>query len=115
VDGIVLNTGGGHVVPGLAERGWRLVHLDDRYFIMVRPTAAQRLPIYTRIRPWEYAPVDRANATPVLAEAEHALRHCPGGAIFAWGYKAKALRALGRHQEALEAALNIPPEQFTFR
>ena len=114
VDGIVLNTGVGHVVPGLTERGWRLVHLDDRYFIMVRPTAAQRLPIYTRIRPWEYAPVDHANATSVLAEAEHALRSCPGGAIFARGYKAKALRALGRHQEALEAALNIPPSSSRF-
>jgi hypothetical protein len=64
---------------------------------------------------WEYAPVDRANATHVLAEAERALQTCPGEATFAWGYKAKALRALGRYQEALDAALNIPPEQFVFR
>lgn len=115
VDAIMLTTGIGHVVPGLTERGWRLIHLDDRYFIMVRQTAAQRTPIYTRIKPWEYAPVDRANATQVLAEAERALQNCPNGAIFAWGYKAKALRALGRYQEALEAALNIPSEQFVFR
>ena len=115
VDAIVLDTGAGNVVPGLASRGWRLVHLDDGYFIMVRQSFAQRVPTYTLIKSWEYAPVDRTNATHVLAEAERALRNCPGEATFAWGYKAKALRSLGRYQEALDAALNIPPEQFVFR
>jgi hypothetical protein len=115
VDVAVLHTGMGHVVPGLAERGWRLIHLDDRYFMMVRQTAAQRMPVYTRLKPWERGPIDRANATQVLAEAERALQTCPGEATFAWGYKAKALQALGRDQEALNAARNIPPEQFRFR
>jgi hypothetical protein len=115
VDVIVLHTGIGHVVPGLAERGWRLIHLDDSYFMMVRQTAVQKIPVYTRIKSWEYAPVDRANATHVLAEAERVLQTCPGEATFAWGYKAKALQSLGRYQEAWDAALNIPPEQFVFR
>jgi hypothetical protein len=115
VDVVVLHTGFAHVVPGLAERGWRLIHLDDGYFMMVRQASAQRIPVYTRIKPGEYAPVDRASATHVLAEAERALQTCPGEATFAWGYKAKALQALGRYQEALDAALNIPPEQIVFR
>jgi hypothetical protein len=101
--------------PLVAEPGWRLIHLDDSYLMMVRQTSAQRVPVYTRIKSWEYPPVDRANATHVLAEAERALQTYPGEATFAWGYKAKALRALGRYQEALDAALNIPPEQFVFR
>ena len=54
--------------------------------------------------------MDRANATQVLAEAEQALRNCPGDATFAWSYKARALRTLGRHQEALDAAVRIPKE-----
>jgi hypothetical protein len=115
VDVIVLHTGIGHVAPGLAEHGWRLIHLDDSYFMMVRQSSAPRMPAYTRIKPWEYAPVDRANATHVLAEAERALQTCPDEATFAWGYKAKALQALGRYQEALDAAVKIPPEQFVFR
>ena len=32
----------------------------------------------------------------------------PRDATFAWSYKARALRTLGRHQEALDAAANIP-------
>jgi hypothetical protein len=72
------------------------------------------MPIYKLIRPWENAPVDRANATQVLAEAERALRSCPGEATFAWSYKARALQTLGRHQEALDAALKIP-KQFMIR
>jgi hypothetical protein len=115
VDVIAMDTGAGHVVPGLAAHGWRLIHLYDRYFMMVRQTAARGKPIYTRIQSWEYVPVNRANAMHVLTEAERALQNCPGEASFAWGYKAKALRSLGRYQEALDAALNIPPEQFVFR
>lgn len=114
VDVIVLNNGAGHVVPGLAARGWVLIHLDDRYFMMMRQSSAQGMPIYKLIKPWENAPVDRANATHVLAEAERALRNCPGEATFAWSYKARALRTLGRHQEALDAAAKIP-KRFVIR
>ncbi len=115
VDVIVLDTSIGRVVPGLATRGWRLIHLDDRYFMMGRQTSAQGMPIYRLITSWENAPVDRANATQVLAEADRVLQNCPADATFAWSYKAKALRALGRYQEALDAAVKIPPEQFVFR
>jgi hypothetical protein len=114
VDAIVLNIGAGQVVPELAARGWALVHLDDSYFIMVRPELAQGMPVYKRIRPWENAPVDRGNATQVLAEAEQALRNCASDATFAWSYKARALRTLGRYQEALDAAVNIP-QRFVIR
>ncbi len=41
-------------------------------------------------------------------ERERALRHCPDRASFAWAYKAQALRELGRHEEAREAATQIP-------
>jgi hypothetical protein len=108
VDVIVLNIGAGQVVPGLVAHGWVLVHLDDSHFIMARQSAAQGMPIYKLIKPWENAPVDRANATQVLAEAERALENCPGEATFAWSYKARALRILGRHQEAMDAAVKIP-------
>ena len=114
VDVIVLNNGAGQVVPGLATRGWVLVHLDDRYFMMVRQNSARGMPVFKLIKPWENAPVDRANATQVLAEAERALQNCPGEATFAWSYKARALRILGRHQEALDAAVKIP-KQFVIR
>jgi hypothetical protein len=110
VDVIVLNNGAGHVVPELATRGWVLVHLDDRYFVMVRQSSAQGMPMYKLIKAWENAPVDRGNAAQVLAEAERALRNCPGESTFAWSYKARALRTLGRHQEALDAAVRIPKE-----
>jgi hypothetical protein len=114
VEVIVLNNGAGHVVPGLATRGWVLVHLDDRYFVMVRQRAAQGMRPYKLIRAWENAPVDRGNATQVLAEADRALRDCPGEASFAWSYKARALRTLGRYEEALDAAVKIP-KQFMLR
>jgi hypothetical protein len=114
VDVIVLNNGAGQVVPGLAAHGWAIIHLDDGYFIMVRQNSAKGTPIYRLIKAWENAPVDRANATYVLAEAERALRNCPDEATFAWSYKARALRTLGRHQEALDAALKIP-KQFMIR
>jgi hypothetical protein len=114
VEVIVLNNGAGHVVPGLRARGWVIVHLDDRYFMMVRQSAAQGMPMYQLIRAWENAAVDRGNATEVLAEAERALRSCPGEATFAWSYKARALRMFGRHQEALDAAAKIP-KQFMIR
>jgi hypothetical protein len=114
VDAIVVNIGAGKVASGLAAHGWVLVHLDDGYLIMVRQQLAQRLPTYKFIRPWENARVDRTNATEVLAEAEQALRHCPVEATFAWSYKARALRSLGREQEALDAAVNIP-QRFVIR
>jgi hypothetical protein len=114
VDVIVLNNAAGQVVPGLVARGWALIHLDDSYFMMVRQNSAKGMPIYKLIRPWENAPVDRANATYVLGEAERALRNCPDDATFAWSYKARALRTLGRHQEALDAAVKIP-KQFMVR
>jgi hypothetical protein len=114
VDAIVLDTGAGHVVPGLAARGWKLVHLDDGYFIMVRQSFAQRVPNYTLIKSWEYAPVDRTNATHVLAEAELALRNCPGEATFAWGYKAKALRSLGRYKRRWMLPSTSPPSSSCF-
>ena len=114
MDVIVLNNGAGHVVPGLAARGWVLVHLDDRYFVMVRQNSARGMQVFKLIKPWENAPVDRANATQVLAEAERALQNCPGEATFAWSYKARALRILGRYQEALDAAIKIP-KQFVIR
>jgi hypothetical protein len=114
VDVIVLNIGAGQIVPELAARGWVLIHLDDSYFMMTRQGSAQGIPVYKLIKSWENAPVDRANATHVLAEAERALRNCPGEATFAWSYKARALRALGRYEEALDAALKIP-KQFMIR
>jgi hypothetical protein len=114
IDAVVLNIGAGKVVPELAAQGWVLIHLDDGYFIMVRQQLAQRLPAYKFIRPWENARVDHTNATEVLAEAERALRNCPSKASFAWSYKARALRTLGREQEALDAAVNIP-QRFVIR
>jgi hypothetical protein len=114
VDVIVLNNGAGQVVRGLAAHGWVLIHLDDRYFIMVRQSSVRGVPIYKLIKSWENAPVDRANASQVLAEAERALQNCAGEATFAWSYKARALRTLGRHEEALDAALKIP-KQFMIR
>jgi hypothetical protein len=114
VDAIVLNIGAGKVISELATRSWVLVHLDDSYLIMVRQKLAQGLPVYKLIRPWENAPVDGSNATRVLAEAEQALRNCPVAATFAWSYKARALRSLGRHQEALDAAVKIP-QRFVVR
>jgi hypothetical protein len=114
VDVILLDNGIGYVVPGLMARGWVLIHLDDGYFMMVQQTSAQRMPVYTRIKSWENAPVEGANATQVLAEAERALQNCPGEATFAWSYKARALRTLGRYKEALDAAVKIP-KQFVIR
>jgi hypothetical protein len=114
VDVIVLNNASGQVVPGLAARGWVLIHLDDRFFMMVRQNPAQGMQVFKLIKAWENAPVDRANATQVLAEAEQALQNCPSGAAFAWSYKARALRLLGRYQEALDAAGKIP-KQFVIR
>jgi Flp pilus assembly protein TadD len=59
--------------------------------------------------PWENALVTLDNARQMLAEAERALRHCPDdGATFAHAYKTVALRQLGRHQEAREAARQVP-------
>jgi hypothetical protein len=81
---------------------------------MVRQTSAQRMPIYRLITSWENSPVDRANATQVLAEADRVLQNCPGEATFAWSYKARALRTLGRYQEALDAAVKVP-KQFVIR
>ena len=91
-----------------------LIHVDDSYFMMVRQSSAGGIPSYKLIKPWEKAPVERANATHVLAEAERALRNCLDEATFAWSYKARALRILGRYQEASDAALKIP-KQFVIR
>jgi hypothetical protein len=114
VEVLVLNNAAGQVVPGLASRGWVLVHLDDRFFMMARQSSRQGMQAFKFIKAWENAPVDRANATQVLAEAERALQNCPGEASFAWSYKARALRILGRYQEALDAADKIP-KQFVIR
>jgi hypothetical protein len=114
VDVIVLNNGAGQVVSGLAAHGWVLIHLDDSYFMMMRQSSARGMQVFKLIKAWENAPVDRANATQVLAEAERALQNCPGEATFAWSYKARALRILGRYQEALDAADKIP-KQFVIR
>jgi hypothetical protein len=115
VDVLALDNSVGNFVPGLMALGWTLVHMDDRYFMMVRDASAKGMPTYRRIKAWENTPVDRANAIRILTEADQALQSCPSEATFAWSYKAKALRSLGRYQEALDAALNIPPEQFVFR
>ena len=108
VDVIVLNIGAGQVVPELAAHGWALVHLDDSYFIMVRQKLAQGMPIYKFIRSWENAPVDRGNATQRPGGGGAGAPELPAEAAFAWSYKARALRTLGRHQEALDAAVKIP-------
>jgi hypothetical protein len=100
------------VYQALIDDGWIFVHMDDRYFVMVprRPDseALIRREGYQQIIPWDNISVTAANARQVLEEANRALQHCPGGATFAWAYKVKALRRLGRHQEAWEAQLRIP-------
>jgi hypothetical protein len=37
-------------------------------------------------------------------------RFGPEGATFAWAYKTNALRLMGRHEEAREAARKIPQQ-----
>jgi len=44
--------------------------------------------------------VTPANAGQVADEAERVLTQCPEGATFAWAYKAKALRLLGREHRS---------------
>jgi hypothetical protein len=97
---------------GFAAQGWVTVHLDDRYFIMVRQpvAAARQWPVYQVISPWDNVRVTPANARQVLEEANRALSQCPAAATFTWAYKANALRLLGRHDEALEAGLKIPEQ-----
>jgi hypothetical protein len=56
-----------------------------------------------------------SDAVLITAEAERALQTCPGEATFAWIYKVKALRALGRYQEAVDAAVKIAPELLGLR
>jgi hypothetical protein len=112
VDVIILNTGAYGNVPLLTSMGWALIHIEDRFFVMVprRPDMEALIEHegYRHIVSWENRPVTVENARHVLAEAERALRHCPDQAAFVWSYKAKALRLLGRHQEAWEAGLKIP-------
>jgi hypothetical protein len=112
VDIIVLRTGAFRNVPVLTSMGWHLVHLDDRYFIMVPLRGDTEALIareaYQFIVPWDNTPVTIGNAGRVLAESERALRNCPDHATFAWAYKAEALRLLGRYQESFDAHLNIP-------
>jgi hypothetical protein len=108
VDIIILNTGMFRNVPGLRAMGWTLTHLDDRVFLMMRASDPRATPAYHLIRPWENAPVTAEQAPQVLAEADRALEACPDGATFAWVYKARALREMGREEESFEAALKIP-------
>jgi hypothetical protein len=109
---ILLNTGAFRNVPLLTSMGWVMIHLDDRFFLMVprRPDmdALIEQEGYRLIRPWENAPVTPANATAVLAETERALSHCPDGASFVHAYRANALYLLGRAREAFEAQLKVP-------
>jgi hypothetical protein len=106
----VFNNRLGHGAPGFAALGWVVIHLDDRYFLMVRQpvAAARQWPVYRLIQPWDNVRVTPQNASQVLEEANRALSQCPAAATFAWAYKANALRLLGRHDEALEAALKVP-------
>jgi hypothetical protein len=88
--------------------GWVVVHVDDRFVVMVRQAAAHGLPVYDIIRPWTNATVTPGYASQLLQEAKRALEQYPEGATCAWAYKAEALRLLGRYDESFEAALKIP-------
>jgi hypothetical protein len=76
--------------------------------MMMPQTSAQGMPIYRFIRPWYNPPITPSNASEVLEEANRVLHHCGHDASFGWAYKARALQRLGRHQEAVEASVNIP-------
>jgi hypothetical protein len=106
VDAVLFENRINVVVPPLVAQGWRLVHLDDYYWLMVRQ--AQGLPTYDIIRPWTNVLVTPGNAAQVLQEATRALEQCPQGATFAWAYQAEALRLLGRDEESFEAARKVP-------
>jgi hypothetical protein len=92
---------------------WALVYVDDQRFIWLRRTPDTSALIdreeFRLIRPWfAPQPVTAANASAVLDEAERAVRNCHEHATFAYAYKAKALRLLGREAEAREAESHHP-------
>jgi hypothetical protein len=93
---------GGHALPGLIDLGWVLVHLDDEFFIMVRPgpeTAALiRREGYRAIASvWAGTPpnVTRETHYQVLEEAQRAVQHCPEQAHLARTLERVALAQLG--------------------
>ena len=112
----------GHYQLLLAELGWVSVYRDDRFFMMAAPRLEHAALIqregYRHMVPWvdmqgnprwwDTAVVTPENAAGVLQEAERALAHCPAGASFAWAFRAQALQALGRVEEARSAASQIP-------
>jgi len=98
----------------LFTNGWRFVHLDDQWAVMLpwRPETATLIAEqgYHHILPWLNVPVGSGTAPAVLVEAEHALAACPGGARFAFAYKAESLRLLGRTEESEVARRQVPAQ-----
>jgi hypothetical protein len=89
--------------PALMRQGWDLVHMDDRYILLLRQGRFPRVPRYRWVQPWDDIPVTTENAHEIIMEAERALASCPGEAIYVEYDKASALLALGHEQEALAA------------
>jgi hypothetical protein len=116
VDTLLLHSVTEEYALRLEAHGWRRVHKDNRFFILVRRTPATAALIqregYRHIRMLKGAleTVTAENAGEVLQEAERALRHCPEDATFVWAYKTVALRELGRHAEAQDAGRQIPAQ-----
>jgi hypothetical protein len=95
-------------MPALEKGGWRVVHLDGDWSLLVRGSTARQAFVYTHIRPWKHPDVTPLTVHAVLRESEQALAHCPVYARFAYRDQAAALELLGRHEEAREASSRPP-------
>lgn len=88
---------------------WAPVHFDSRTFVLVRrdnvPSGLLSRHEYRVLRPSALgaARISVGNAGGALREAQRSLDRCPGSS-FGYFYKAKALMALGRFDEALETS-----------
>jgi hypothetical protein len=97
---------------GFAPEGWAAAHLEDRYFIMVRPKPETAALIaregYQVLRPWESVTVT-TNAYRVREEAERARRHCPGDTRFADTYQEAVRLVLERRtQVVIDHPAHVP-------
>lgn len=85
---------------------WAPVFMDEKGFLLVRrssaPAGLVERDAYTLLRPAALGGtrLTPANAATALAEADRAIESCRDS-FFGWFYRAKALLALGRHEEAI--------------
>jgi hypothetical protein len=111
VDALILPLRYGTGIPCLQARGWAVVHLDDRFLIIVPQRPDTEALIQREGYHWltrrEMIPLNRAYAAHLLEETTRVVQHCPA-VTWHWSYQSVALSILGRQEEANVASQQIP-------